>query len=293
MAHGHKTNEKVVYVGDSRVKKRSEEIIPPDFTSFPGKSEAFIPYFLLKEWMVGCVVLVGFLVLTISEPPPLGYPADPNNASFIPIPDWYFLFLYQFLKFPYASGDFVALGVIGVPGVAFGALLLAPFLDTGKERRFYRRPIASTLMFLSLISVIYLTVVSWAGYKEELEITGTTPEHIVREEQARENALAGKPTSSAKKTEAVALVAADDPAAELVKTATCIACHGNDLKGQSAPTLRGIGDKYSKEELLDIIHNGKQGPKGAMPADIAKNAGLDDKQIDQLADWLAKQKAAK
>ena len=54
MAHGNKSNEKVVYVGDSRVK-RNENVssIPPDYTAFPGRSEAFIPNFLLKEWMVG------------------------------------------------------------------------------------------------------------------------------------------------------------------------------------------------------------------------------------------------
>ncbi|GIQ63773.1 hypothetical protein PACILC2_23410 [Paenibacillus cisolokensis] len=127
MAHGHNSNEKVVYVGDSRIRKRKHTMIPPDYTAFPGKSEAFIPNFLLKEWMVGCVALVGFLVLTITHPAPLGYPADPNTVGYIPMPDWYFLFLYQFLKYPYASGDYVVLGTIGVPGVAFGALLLAPF----------------------------------------------------------------------------------------------------------------------------------------------------------------------
>ena len=153
MAHGKKSDEKVVFVGDSRVRKGMGFVTPPDYTSYPGKSEAFIPNFLLKEWMVGVVVLVGFLVLTISEPAPLGYPADPG-ASVIPMPDWYFLFLYQYLKYPYASGDYVVLGTLGVSGVAFGALLLAPFLDTGKERRFYKRPIASTLMLLSCFGLL-------------------------------------------------------------------------------------------------------------------------------------------
>lgn len=193
MAHGNNSNEKVVYVGDSRVRKRETvNSIPPDYTSFPGRSEAFIPNFLLKEWMVGCVVLVGFLVLTIAEPPPLGYPADPTNSAFIPMPDWYFLFLYQLLKYPWVSGSYVPLGVMGVPGVAFGSLLLAPFLDTGKERRFYRRPIATALMLLSLVSCYYLTKVSWDHYQHELEITNTVPEHIEREEKAREAAASAR-----------------------------------------------------------------------------------------------------
>lgn len=289
MAHGHHSNEKVVYVGDSRVKKSNHPNIPPDYTSFPGKSEAFIPNFLLKEWMVGCVVLVGFLVWTIAEPAPLGYPADPTNAAFIPMPDWYFLFLYQFLKYPYVSQDYILLGTIGVPAVMFGALLLAPFLDTGKERRFYRRPIASSLMGLSIIASIYLTVVSWDHYQHILETNGVVPEHIEREEKAREAAEKGeeRPNYTQPKEEA-SLVEANDPAMDIAKQAQCVGCHAADLKGQgNAPGLVGVGDRLSKEELAEVITNGRN--NGAMPA---FKDSLSTEEIDQLATWLSKQKVA-
>lgn len=286
MAHGHNSNEKVVYVGDSRVKKTNHPNIPPDYTSFPGKSEAFIPNFLLKEWMVGCVVLVGFLVWVIAEPAPLGYPADPTNAAFIPMPDWYFLFLYQFLKYPYVSQDYILLGTVGIPGIMFGALLLAPFLDTGKERRFYRRPIASSLMGLTLIACIYLTVVSWDHYQHQLEINGQVPEHHEREEKAREAALAGqeRPNYTKPKVEA-ALVDANDPAMDIAVQAKCISCHAADLKGQASyPSLVGVGDKLSKEQLVEIVTNGQNG----MPS---FKGTLSTEEIDQLTTWLSKQKA--
>lgn len=285
MAHGHNSKEKVVFVGDSRIRKDGRMAnIPPDFTAFPGKSEAFIPYFLLKEWMVGAVVLVGFLVLTIAHPAPLGYPADPMNASFIPMPDWYFLFMYQLLKYPYVSGDYVVLGVMGVPGIAFGALLLAPFLDTGKERRFYRRPIATSLMLLSLISIIYLTKVSWDHYQHQLEATNTKPEHIIREEKAREAWEKGQAVPNPVKRETpVAIVAEDDPAYGIVKQ-NCLACHASDMNGgNGVPALRGIGDQYSKDELLNVITNGNNG----MPAFKDR---LSADEIDQVATWLSKQK---
>ncbi|MGZ7445421.1 c-type cytochrome [Paenibacillus sp. TH7-28] len=287
MAHNN-SKEKIVYVGDSRVRKGNGFITPPDYTAYPGKSEAFIPNFLLKEWMVGVVVLVGFLVLTIAEPAPLGYPANPT-ASVIPMPDWYFLFLYQFLKYPYASGDYVVLGTLGIPGVAFGSLLLAPFLDRGKERRFYKRPIASSLMFLSLASIVYLTNFAWTHYQEELKATGQVPEHIQREEEAREKREQGLPTSNAPKQQEVAIVDKDDPAMETYKKATCVSCHAADLKGAAGPSLRGVGDKHSKEEIMSII---KEGYNGKMPAmyDTAIGAGVTDEELDHLAEWLAKQK---
>ncbi|CAM2798688.1 menaquinol-cytochrome c reductase cytochrome b/c subunit [Paenibacillus sediminis] len=291
MAHGDKSNEKVVFVGDSRVRKGKGFIVPPDYTAYPGKSEAFIPNFLLKEWMVGVVVLVGFLALTIAEPAPLGYPANPN-ANIIPMPDWYFLFLYQFLKLPYASGQYVAFGILGVPGVAFLSLLLAPFLDKGKERRFYRRPVASSLMILSLISLFYLTNVSWTHYQNELKATGQVPEHIQREEEAREKRAKGLPTSSAIQQKEIAIVDKEDTAMETFKKAGCVACHAADLKGAAGPSLRGVGDKHNKDEIMKII---KEGYEGKMPPqyDNMIAQGITDKEIDHLADWLSKQKAAK
>lgn len=294
MAHGHKSDEKIVYVGDSRVIKKTQEqrLIPRDYSAYPGKSEAFIPNFLLKEWMVGVVVLVGMLVLVMSDPAPLGYPADPKNTAFIPMPDWYFLFMYQLLKYPYTSGDYVVLGAVVVPGLLFGGLLLAPFLDTGKERRFYRRPIASSLMILSLIACTYLTYTSWSHYQVELKEKNIIPEHIKREEEMHANKGGAAGEGAKKETKkAAAIVAADDPGAAIYAKATCLACHGAQLKGMPAsgvPALLGTGDTHTKEDIMGIIKNGK----GNMPAMYKPNIdkGLTDADIDKLADWLSKQK---
>ncbi|MFE5317199.1 c-type cytochrome [Paenibacillus sp. NPDC056579] len=291
MAHGHKSDEKIVYVGDSRVRAKSSRMVQPDYSAYPGKSEVFIPNFLLKEWMVGVVVLVGILALVVSEPAPLGYPADPTNTQFIPMPDWYFLFMYQLLKYPYTSDQFLVLGTLGVPGILFGSLMLAPFLDTGKERRFYRRPIASSLMILTLIACTYLTVTSWSHYQHELKEKNIIPEHIKREEEMH----AGKGESGGggakKPAAAAAIVAPDDPGAEIFKKSTCIACHGGELKGMPSsgiPALRGIGDKHSKDEIMNIIKKGQGNMSAQYDENIKK--GLTDADINKMADWLAKQK---
>lgn len=292
MAHGHKSNEKVVYVGDSRVRK-SGPMIPPDYSAYPGKSEVFIPNFLLKEWMVGCVALVGVLVLVMQEAAPLGYPADPTNTTFIPMPDWYFLFLYQFLKYPYVSGDTlkIFIGSIIVPGIMFGGLMLAPFLDTGKERRFYKRPIASAFMFVTLIACIHLTVVSWMHYQKELTDKNIIPEHIKREHEMEEAKKAGGGGGGAapKPAAGAQIVAQDDKGYEIYQKATCINCHAKDMKGVSGmPALRGIGDKHSKDEIMKIIKEGKGGMSKQYDDNIKK--GLTAADIDALAEWLGKQK---
>lgn len=62
---------------------------------------------------------------------------------------------------------------------------------------------------------------------------------------------------------------------------SCAACHGGDLKSGNAPDLDTIGSKYSKDEILDIIENGK----GGMPAGLLKG---DDAAA--VASWLSGKK---
>ncbi|WP_281886981.1 menaquinol-cytochrome c reductase cytochrome b/c subunit [Paenibacillus sp. YYML68] len=296
MAHGPKPGEKIVFVGDSRVraKDKQDRPIPQDFSAYPGKSEVFIPNFLLKEWMVGVVVLLGILALVMSEAAPLGYPADPTNTGFIPMPDWYFLFMYQLLKYPYTSGDYVVLGTVVIPGLLFGGLLLAPFLDTGKERRFYKRPIATALMFLSLVACTYLTVYSWDHYQHELKEKNIIPEHIKREQEMHAAKGEGGHTPAKKpgaKEQLAAIVAPDDPAAAIYQKSNCLSCHGGDLKGMPAagiPALRGVGDKLDQAGILNVIKNGQGNMTPMYDANIAKGLTADD--IDKLAEWLSKQK---
>lgn len=290
--HHGQDKEKIVYVGDSRIPRKTDRPAPRDYSAYPGKSEAFIPNFLLKEWMVGSVFLVGFLVLVVSHPAPLGYPADPTNTAFIPMPDWYFLFLYQLLKYPYTSEQFVVMGTVVIPGIAFTALLLAPFLDRSPERRFYRRPVTSAAMLLSLAAMIYLTNVSWTHYQHELEVNNIVPEHIERAEKLREE-HAAQQSGEEPPPVATSIVFEDDPGAQVYQKATCLQCHGTDMRGGAGgaiPSLIGIGDKYTEEEIADIVHNGI----GAMQEQYDRNIeemGLTAEEMDALIKWLSLQKA--
>jgi mono/diheme cytochrome c family protein len=62
---------------------------------------------------------------------------------------------------------------------------------------------------------------------------------------------------------------------------SCSSCHGGDLKSGGAPDLDKIGSKYSKDEIEEIIANGK----GGMPAGI-----LSGEDADTVASWLAEKK---
>ncbi|AST07002.1 cytochrome C oxidase Cbb3 [Anoxybacillus flavithermus] len=246
------------FVGDSRVPAMRKPNIPKDYSEYPGKTEAFWPNFLLKEWMVGSVFLIGFLCLTVAHPSPLERIADPTDTSYIPLPDWYFLFLYQLLKYSYASGPYTVVGAIIIPGLAFGALMLAPFLDRGPERRPSKRPVAVGMMLLTLAAIIFLTWESvvthdWEAAAEQGKIRA--------EVEIDKNAEGYK----------------------ILEANTCLTCHGENLQGgPAAPSLVGTG--LSPEEIADIAKNGK----GGMPAGVFKGT---DEELKKLAEFVAGLKA--
>ena len=247
------------FVGDSRIPATNRKPnIPKDYSEFPGKTEYFYPDFLLKEWLVGAVFLIGFLCLTIVGEPPLEREADPTDSSYIPMPDWYFLFLYQLLKYSYASGDYNLIGVLVIPGLAVTALLLAPFLDRSPKRRPKDRPIATGFMLLAVAAIFYLTweaVVThdWETAKQQGMITEAATEDVE--------------------------IDTTHPGYNVYQAQSCIGCHGTNLEG-SGPNPPLIGIERTKEEIMDIAVNGI----GTMPADLFEGT---EEELEQLAEFIS------
>lgn len=240
------------FVGDSRVPAERKPNIPKDYSEYPGKTEAFWPNFLLKEWMVGAVFLIGYLSLTIAHPSPLERIADPTDTGYIALPDWYFLFLYQLLKYSYASGPYTVIGAMVIPGLAFGAFMLAPFIDRGPERKPSKRPLATGFMLLAIASIFYLTWESVAYHDWD----------------------------KAKKQGAISDVEIDknSDGYKIAQAQTCTSCHGGELSGgAAAPSLVGTG--LSAEEIAEIAKNGV----GNMPA-VFKGT---DEELKTLSEFIA------
>jgi len=241
------------FVGDSRVPINNRmPNIPKDYSEYPGKTEAFYPDFLLKEWMVGAVFLIGFLCLVVVEPPPLERIADPTDTSYIPMPDWYFLFLYQLLKYSFTSGPYNILGAFIIPGLAFSALILAPFLDRGPKRRPLDRPFATGFMLLAICAVFYLT---WEAAAHH-DWKAAKQQGMIRE---------------------VVEIDKEDPAYKILEENTCLSCHGGNLEGGSGPSLAET--KLSVDEIKDIAKNGK----GNMPPGIFQGT---DEELQQIAEFI-------
>ncbi len=106
-------------------------------------------------------ILVSF-VLTVCFPVGLEDPADPIDNLYVPKPEWYFMSLYQLLK--YIPGKLEAIAAAVVPAGGLAILLLLPFIDRNPEKRLRKRPIAMAVMGLAVGAIILLTAIGVASY---------------------------------------------------------------------------------------------------------------------------------
>jgi ubiquinol-cytochrome c reductase cytochrome b subunit len=96
------------------------------------------------------------VILALVFPVGLGDPADPTDNLFVPKPEWYFMSLYELLKFFPGKLEVIATAIIPAGGIAI--LFLIPFLDKSPEKRPRKRPISMILMLLAVAAIIALTI---------------------------------------------------------------------------------------------------------------------------------------
>ncbi|HEX5105613.1 MAG TPA: cytochrome bc complex cytochrome b subunit, partial [Pirellulaceae bacterium] len=133
----------------------------------PGRADdTFWPRQVLFD-AIGCLVLLAVVLsLTIhfdfggalsgNLPPEhrgaeLGAPADPSEAYSAARPEWYYLFLFQLLK--YFPGSLEIIGALVIPGVVMTILFLLPFIG----RSYWGHQFARAFMVLLLVGAAVLT----------------------------------------------------------------------------------------------------------------------------------------
>lgn len=124
-----------------------------------GAMTAFYPWQAARDTTVVSIVLAALAAFAWQGAPPLEGPADPTDASFIPRPEWYFLGLFQLLK--YFPGKWEVVGAMIVPGLAAVFLILLPWLDRGPDRDPRKRRAVMAAVVLGLAGVIALTMLGW------------------------------------------------------------------------------------------------------------------------------------
>lgn len=122
------------------------------------KGAPFFPDVLFKDAVVALLVFVILVLLAYFIGIPTGPRANPADTTYTPRPEWYFLFLFQLLK--YFPGNLEVIGAFILPTLAVLVLLALPFIDRNPRRYFLKRPLASLLGAASVVGVVALSVLA-------------------------------------------------------------------------------------------------------------------------------------
>ena len=232
------------------------------------KGERFWPDSIYKDLLVSFAIFVILILLATFIGVPGEPKADPNDTSYIPRPEWYFMFLFQMLK--YFPGNLEWLGTTIIPGIVVLVLLLLPFLDKNPMRYYARRKFALMVMGIAVVGIVALTVVAFVTTppQAEVAVAGTLSEQIV--------------------------------AGQDLYSVNCVECHGADGEGGEVKGVEGfdgvvlapINTKdimytFTDETLANIVAYGQQEKEHAMPPfGRAYGGELSPGEIDYIVTFM-------
>jgi quinol-cytochrome oxidoreductase complex cytochrome b subunit len=139
---------------------------PEDWKDLPEsekKSIPFFPNFTLRELLFWLIVINILAILAVFFPWELGNKADPFTSAPVGIkPEWYFMFMFQTLKYIpgeilFLNGEFVGISFFGIAGLLW---FLVPFWDNrtpaGKKNKL--------ITYVGIIVITYIIVLTILGY---------------------------------------------------------------------------------------------------------------------------------
>ena len=219
------------------------------------KDSAFWPDQVFKDAVACFAVLLTVVFLTVYfKGAPLADPADPADQYSAARPEWYFLFLFQLLK--YFSGKWAIVGALVIPGLVMTWLIAQPFI--ARWEKGHRLNVGALWGLLGGMALLTWLAIAEDQAKDSFQVAvEESAEKAVRVKELAK--LKGIPPRGA-----VSLLH-EDPKTQgpRIFAAHCSGCHrydGHDGRGnpvseeQSAPDLAGFASHEWMEKLLDYDH---------------------------------------
>lgn len=108
----------------------------------------FYPDYLVEILLVIFLTIELVTILALLYPQAIGRQID-FSTPFRPKPEWYFLWLYQLIK--YFPGKRIVIGTVILPVTGILVLILIPFIDKGKRGKMKAVLAGLTLLLVFLI----------------------------------------------------------------------------------------------------------------------------------------------
>jgi mono/diheme cytochrome c family protein len=150
------------------MKENERREIDERYKQKKAKGVLFFPDLLYKDAVIGLLVFLVLVGAAYFIGAPLEERANPADTSYTPKPEWYFLFLFQLLK--YFPGSLEVIGVFVLPTLAILLLVALPFLDRSPKRNPRNRPLWVGITAVFSIGVIVLTVLAFVEAPPPAEV---------------------------------------------------------------------------------------------------------------------------
>jgi ubiquinol-cytochrome c reductase cytochrome b subunit len=230
------------------------------------KPELFYPRQVVMDLSLTALLIVGLGLLCFLVPMQLGPPANPADTQYVPRPEWYYLPIFQWLKYWHGAASVV--GILVIPTILALAVIALPFLDRSIERRPWKRPVAMGAYAFVLFALVGLGLRSQYLDKHDPGIALQLAKQKTEEDEYMRKPF--EPEFSVSSLAAANVALADPLAAKgkaIFEAQSCNACHGDGGVGTAAaPALVGATTKFSTDHLVELLtHPTTKMTAGGMP----------------------------
>lgn len=216
-------------------------------------TQRFYPRQVVMDTVVALLMILILGSLAHFAPTELGPTANPADTQYVPRPEWYYLPIFQWLK--YWRGPYAIFGIIIIPTITAALLVLVPFIDRRLERRAWRRPFSVGIFVLILAAFVSMGVMSGRDDQRDPSIA----KQVARQREATEEFMREpfEPEGTASALSAP-VVTVPDPLAsagkKIYESESCDACHGeNGVGSPAAPKLAGSIAQKPTDELSNLL----------------------------------------
>jgi len=115
------------------------------------KEKTFYPDYLIEITVVILIILEITIILALLFPPMIGRQIN-FSTPFQPLPEWYFYWLFQLVR--YFPGKLTFVGAVVIPFLAAAVFICIPFIDKRKHGRIMTLFAAVILLTLFIVLTI-------------------------------------------------------------------------------------------------------------------------------------------
>jgi quinol-cytochrome oxidoreductase complex cytochrome b subunit len=216
----------------------------------------FYPEHLWRASAVFAAVFVVLIALSIFANIPREAVAGTLVESYLPRPEWYYMWLFQLLT--YFPGKLEAVGSLAVPFVGVTLLFVLPFINRPKRIGMANRPLPMAAGVTVIVGIVYLTFMGFAGAKPYGQ-TIPVPDRT--------------------------LTASEKRGLSLYASRECAYCH--QIEGQGGRRVGpDLSNEVAKQRTADYLKRYIKNPQSINGRSIMPKYDLPDADLKALADFI-------